>query len=139
MSVLDRAVVRVISTLVPLIDSAVVVSVVVPTFTVILVRSTPPMASLKTRMICEPSSVVLGALSPLVTSVGFTPSTLWLAEASTAAWVRTASFVASAVDLIVPPLASSLLASIERPSVSSSLAATVYPENTSAAPGLPEL
>ena len=128
-----------ISTLVPLIDSAVVVTVVVPTFTVILVRSTPPIFSLKTRMICEPSSVVLGALSPLVTSVGFTPSTLWFAEAATAAWVRTAATVASAVCWIVPPLASSLFASIERPSVSSSFAATVYPENTSAVPGLPEL
>ena len=137
-SVLDRAVVRVISTLVPLIESAVVVSVVVPFFTVIFVRSTVPMGSLKVRTIVEPSSDVFGASAPVVTSVGFTPSTLWLAEAGTAAWVRTASLVASAVALIVPSLASSLLASTERPSVSSSFAATVYPENTSAAVPVPE-
>ena len=75
----------------------------------------------------------------MVTSVGFTPSTLWFAEAATAAWVRTASLVASAVALIVPLLASSLFAAMEMPSVSSSFAATVYPENTSAAVPVPEL
>ena len=96
------------------------------------------MFSLKVRMIFVPSVEVFGALSPVVTSVGRMPSTLWLAEAATAAWVRTASGLAPAVALIVPPLASSLLAAMERPSVSASFAATVYPENTSAAVPVPE-
>ena len=134
-SVLRNAVVSVISTLVLLAESIaapVVVWSVPPFFTVILVLSTVPMASLKVRttFVRSPEAFALD-------SVGFTPSTLWLAEAATAAWVSTASRLAPAVALIVPPLASSLLAAMEMPSVSSSLAATVYPENTSAVPGLP--
>ena len=136
-SVVRNAVISVISTFVLSVESIaapVVVWSVPPFFTVILVLSTAPMASLKVRTTFEKSPEAFALLS-----VGFTPSTLWLAEAATAVWVRTAFTLASAVALIVPPLALSLFASIERPSVSSSLAATVYPENTSAAPGLPEL
>ena len=64
-------------TLLPLVTCPVRLSVVVPNFTVIFVVSTLPMFSLKLRMIFEPSTEVLGASSPVVTSVGFTPSTLW--------------------------------------------------------------
>ena len=61
-------------TLLPLITCPNRVTVVVPDITVILVVSALPMFSLKTRMIFVPSSEVLGALSPVVTSVGFTVS-----------------------------------------------------------------
>ena len=67
------------------------------------------------------------------------PLTLWLAEAATASWSRTAFGLPSAVAFIVPPSRSSLFASMEIPSVSSSPAATVYPVNTSAVVPLPEL
>ena len=90
-------------------------------------------------MIFVPSVEVFGALSPVVTSVGRMPSTLWFAEAATAAWSRTASGLSPAVALIVPLLRVSLLAAIDRPSVSTSLTATVYPVNTSAVEPLPEL
>ena len=74
MAVAARAVIRVSSTLVPLLELLLMVWSVVPTFTVILLVSTVPMASLKTRTIFEPSSEVFGASSPVVTSVGFTVS-----------------------------------------------------------------
>ena len=139
LSALVRAVVRVMSTVAPLFESAVVVSVFVRDFTVILVRSTEPMFSLKVRMIFVPSLEALGAPAPVVTSVGFTPSTLWLAEAGTASWSRSASGLPPPDALIVPLLRVSLFAATERPSASTSPAATVYPANTSVAPPLPEL
>ena len=117
----------------PLVVSAVAVRVVAPDFTVISVRSTVPMASLNARTIFVPSLEL-----PALSSVGRTPSTLWFAEAATAACSRTASGLSPAEALIVPPLRVSLFAATARPSVSSSLAATVYPVNTSAFEPLPE-
>ena len=84
-SALVRAVARAISNLGPdNTDPSGVACVVVPDFTVILVRSTVPMNSLKKRMIFVPSVDVVGALLPVVTSVGRMPSTLWSASIPTA-------------------------------------------------------
>ena len=91
------------------------------------------MFSLKVRMIFASSLE-----TPVVVSVGFTPSTLWSESAATASWSRSASGLPSAVALIVPLLRVSLFAAMERPSASTSLAATVYPENTSAVVPVPE-
>ena len=86
---------------------------------------------------------VPASLNAMVLTVGpagtVAPSTLWLNEAARAVWVRTASGWASAVALIVPPLRSSSSASMERPSVSVSPNATLYPENTSAVEPVPEV
>ena len=81
-SALVRALARRISNLGPDdTDPTGVACVVVPDFTVILVRSTPPMTSLKKRMIFVPLGDVVGALLPralvpVVRSVGRMPSTV---------------------------------------------------------------
>ena len=77
-SVLRNAVISVISTLVLLVESIAAPVVgwsVPPFFTVILVLSTVPMASLKVRttFVRSPEAFALD-------SVGFTPSILWLAS-----------------------------------------------------------
>ena len=71
-----------------------------------------------------PSGVVLGAFVPLVTSVGRTPSTLWVASAATAACAMKASLVVEPFLRIVPPFSSSSFAAISMPSSSESFSAT---------------
>ena len=137
-SELVRAVANVISTVRPVVEWLLVLNPVMPDSSVIAVRSTVPMSSLKVRMIFEPSLEALGAPAPVVTSVGFTPSTLRLALAGTASWSRTASGLPPAEALIVAPLLSvSLSAATEMPSASRSLAATVYPAKVSIFEPLP--
>ena len=125
--------------MVPVAIAALVAAVAPLARMVMSVRVTETMVSLNVRITFVPSVEVVGASAPVMTSVGRMPSTRWFREAGTATWSRTASRLVSAVALIVPPLASSLFAAIEMPSASSSLAATVYPENTSAVVPLPEL
>ena len=106
-------------------------------------------ASLKVTVAVTASPVLKAPSMPaLLNAMELTPGaagsavvvlTLWHAESATAPWVMTASGLASAVALIVPPLRSSLFAAMERPSVSVSPNATVYPVNTSAVVPVPEL
>ena len=91
---------------------------------VILVRSTEPMSSLKVRITFVPSADVRGALRPVATSVGFTPSTLCAACAATVVWVRLASEVVLPAARIVPPFSASVFPLIATPAGAASFAAT---------------
>ena len=116
-SVVDSAVISVTSTFVLSVESIaapVVVWAVPPFFTVILVLSTVPMASLKVRTTFKRS---LEAIA--VDMVGRMPSTLWLESAASAEWLRFA-FRPSGPMMVLPPVATSRLFSLTlHPSLSS--------------------
>ena len=77
-------------------------------------------ASMKRRAIWVPSAEV-----DANSSVGRTPSTLWVDSAATAAWVRVALTSVEPFFRIVPPPSSSSFAAISMPSASTSFSATV--------------
>ena len=95
--------------------------VVLPFFTVILLLSTVPMASLKVRTTFVRSPEAFAA-----DSVGFTPSTLCPESIVTASWVRSALTVVEPASLIVPLLSVSLFAAIAMPFGAELFSTTVW-------------
>ena len=117
-----RAVVRVSSTLVPVVNDPAGAAVTLSAWMVIRLRVTELMVSLKIRITVVPSVDVVGASLPVVTSVGRMPSTLCEASMATATWSRS-TLVVLPVAVMVPPV--SLFAEIATPPAATSPTATV--------------